>query len=66
VLAALALGARGVLIGRPALWALAVGGARGVTSLLELIGHELASVMARVGSASIAGIDATRVSAVTR
>jgi len=66
VLTALALGARGVLIGRPALWALAVGGARGVTSLLELIGHELASVMARVGSTSIAGIDATRVASVTR
>jgi 4-hydroxymandelate oxidase len=66
VLVALALGARAVLIGRPALWALAVGGARGVTSLLTVIGHELASTMARVGSTSIANIDATRVSAVKR
>jgi 4-hydroxymandelate oxidase len=66
VLVALALGARAVLVGRPALWALAVGGAQGVTSLLALIGHELASVMARVGSTSIADIDVTRVSAVNR
>jgi 4-hydroxymandelate oxidase len=66
VLVALALGARAVLVGRPALWALAVGGAHGVTSLLTLIGQEFASVMARVGSPSIADIDATRVSAVSR
>jgi 4-hydroxymandelate oxidase len=64
VLAALALGARAVLVGRPALWALAAGGAQGVTSMLDTIGHELASTMARVGSTSIAGIDASRVSVV--
>jgi len=61
VLVALALGARAVLVGRPALWALAVGGAHGVTSLLTLIGRELASTMARVGATSVADIDASRV-----
>jgi 4-hydroxymandelate oxidase len=66
VLAALALGARAVLVGRPALWALAVAGAQGVTSMLDTLEHELASTMARVGSTSIAGIDATRVCAVNR
>jgi 4-hydroxymandelate oxidase len=63
VLAALALGARAVLVGRPALWALAVGGAQGVASMLGTIANELASTMARVGSTTIAGIDASRVSA---
>jgi isopentenyl diphosphate isomerase/L-lactate dehydrogenase-like FMN-dependent dehydrogenase len=66
VLAALALGARAVLVGRPALWALAVGGAQGVTSMLDTIGNELASTMARTGSTTVACIDASRVSAVPR
>jgi 4-hydroxymandelate oxidase len=65
VLVALALGARAVLVGRPALWALAVGGASGVTRLLELLGHELAATMARVGAVSIADLDASRVSRVS-
>lgn len=41
ILKALACGARAVLIGRPALWGLAVGGADGVTSVLEMIRQEL-------------------------
>jgi isopentenyl diphosphate isomerase/L-lactate dehydrogenase-like FMN-dependent dehydrogenase len=64
VVAALALGARAVLIGRPALWALAAGGAAGVKRLLTLMGTELASTMARVGSTSIAEIDRSRIAAV--
>ena len=40
VLAALALGARAVLVGRPALWALSVGGSAGVTRLLGELGAE--------------------------
>jgi len=63
VVVALALGARAVLIGRPALWALAVGGASGVTRLIELMGHELSSTMARVGSTAISEIDVSRISA---
>jgi 4-hydroxymandelate oxidase len=65
VLAALALGARAVLVGRPALWALAAGGAQGVASMLGTIANELALTMARVGSTTIAGIDASRVSAIS-
>lgn len=41
VLKALAFGARAVLIGRPALWGLAVGGEDGVTAILELLRQEL-------------------------
>jgi 4-hydroxymandelate oxidase len=62
VLVALAQGARAVLIGRPALWALAVGGAPAVASLITLMGSELKSTMARVGSIAIADIDASRIS----
>lgn len=40
VLAALALGARAVFVGRPALWALTVEGSPGVTRLLTDLGDE--------------------------
>jgi 4-hydroxymandelate oxidase len=57
VMKALALGARAVLIGRPALWALAAGGADGVTSLLRWYDAELRRTMALCGAATIGGID---------
>lgn len=38
---ALALGADAVMIGRPAMWGLAVGGARGVHNVLEHLGRQL-------------------------
>ena len=57
VMKALALGARAVLIGRPALWALAVGGADGVASLLRWYDAELRRTMALCGAATIGGID---------
>ncbi len=41
VLAALALGARAVLVGRPALWGLTVGGEAGALRVLELLRAEL-------------------------
>jgi len=41
ILAALALGARAVFVGRPALWALAVGSSPGVTRLLTDLAAEL-------------------------
>ena len=63
IVVALALGARAVLIGRPALWALAVGGAPAVTRLIKLMGHELSSTMARVGSTAISEIDVSRIGA---
>jgi len=61
VLAALALGARAVLIGRPALWALTLGGARAVTDMLRLVQYQLEASMARVGVSSIAEIDSRAV-----
>jgi L-lactate dehydrogenase (cytochrome) len=55
---ALALGARGVLIGRPWVWALAGGGAAGLTSMLEIWRRELANTMALTGVTRIADIGA--------
>src|SRR5947207_2455675 len=43
VLKALALGARAVLIGRPYIWGLAVGGAAGVQQVIELLRNEIDS-----------------------
>ena len=57
VVKALALGARAVLIGRPCLWALAVGGTDGVTSLLRWYETELRRTMALCGAATVEGID---------
>jgi 4-hydroxymandelate oxidase len=42
ILVALALGARAVLVGRPAMWGLAVGGADGVARVLDTFRQELA------------------------
>ena len=49
VLKALALGARSVMIGRPYLWALAVGGSDGVRALLEILREEIAVSMSLLG-----------------
>jgi 4-hydroxymandelate oxidase len=51
-LAALALGARAVFLGRPVLWALACGGADGVQSLLTGLTDDLAHAMALAGARS--------------
>ncbi len=59
VLMALALGARGVGIGRPVLWALALGGEAGVRHLLSLLTSELATDMALVGRRKLSEIDRT-------
>ena len=56
VLVALALGARAVLVGRPVLWALAVGGAQGVRTLLESYRAQLSEVMALAGAANLAEV----------
>ncbi|WP_029135364.1 alpha-hydroxy acid oxidase [Nakamurella lactea] len=53
---ALALGAAGVGIGRPVLWALAAGGAAGVELLLRGLTTDLRQVMASLGAASVAGL----------
>jgi isopentenyl diphosphate isomerase/L-lactate dehydrogenase-like FMN-dependent dehydrogenase len=49
VLKALCLGASGVLIGRPYLYALAVGGTEGVGSMLEMLREEIALSMTLLG-----------------
>ena len=54
VIKALALGARAVLVGRPALWGLAVGGEAGVTHALELLRAELLEAMALCGAPDLA------------
>ncbi|MEU7019305.1 alpha-hydroxy acid oxidase [Streptomyces sp. NPDC046203] len=53
VLRALALGASGVLLGRPVLWGLAVGGEQGVSGVLELLRTELATSMALAGAPDV-------------
>lgn len=57
VVKALALGARGVLLGRPVLWALAVGGGDGVCELLRWFDAELRRVMALCGTPAVADIE---------
>jgi 4-hydroxymandelate oxidase len=56
VLAALALGATGVLIGRPFYWALATGGRAGVERAVEILRAELETAMALLGCRSIAEV----------
>jgi 4-hydroxymandelate oxidase len=50
VLTALALGARAVFVGRPTIWALAAGGADGVTAMLTALTADLAHAMALAGA----------------
>ena len=57
VLKALALGARAVLVGRPAFWGLAVNGAQGVQHMLEILRTELELAMVLSGHYSLETID---------
>ena len=57
VLKALALGARAVLLGRPVLWGLAVGGEDGVRRVLELLRHEFSVAMALAGCQALDEIE---------
>ncbi|MFI6347147.1 alpha-hydroxy acid oxidase [Streptomyces sp. NPDC050560] len=57
VLAALALGARAVLIGRPYLYGLAAGGQAGVEHVVRLLTSELDRALALTGCASPADVD---------
>jgi 4-hydroxymandelate oxidase len=54
ILAAVAAGAEAVFLGRPVLWALAVGGAPGVRDLLTGLTEGLAHAMALAGTATLA------------
>uniref|UniRef100_V5HKL6 (S)-2-hydroxy-acid oxidase n=1 Tax=Ixodes ricinus TaxID=34613 RepID=V5HKL6_IXORI len=51
---ALALGAKAVFVGRPALWGLAYNGEDGVTQMLEILRKELDLGMALIGAPKIA------------
>ena len=54
---ALALGARAVLVGRPVLWGLAVGGEDGAARVLDLLGSELTHTMALLGRPRLRDLD---------
>jgi 4-hydroxymandelate oxidase len=56
VLTALALGARAVFVGRPAVWGLATGGAEGVARVLAGLTAELAHTMALCGLADVTAV----------
>ncbi len=56
VLMALALGARAVLLGRPVLWGLAVGGEAGAARVLELLRDEVDLALALAGCTSPAEV----------
>jgi 4-hydroxymandelate oxidase len=59
VLMALALGAKAVFIGRPYVYGLAAGGAKGVERVILILRDELERAMALTGRRSIAEIDAS-------
>lgn len=61
VLKALALGAKAVLVGRPVLWGLALGGADGVHAVLAHLRTEFELAMALAGRTSVSQIDHTLV-----
>jgi 4-hydroxymandelate oxidase len=56
VLTALALGATGVLVGRPFYWALAAGGRAGLQRATELLRNEIALALPLLGCASVAEV----------
>ena len=56
VITALALGATGVLVGRPFYWALAAGGRAGVVRATEILAAELGLALPLLGCASIAEV----------
>ncbi|HEX7858222.1 MAG TPA: alpha-hydroxy acid oxidase [Sphingobium sp.] len=57
VVKALALGARAVLVGRPQMHALAVGGFAGVAHMLHMLRAELELAMAQIGCRDVSMID---------
>ncbi len=52
VVMALALGARAVLVGRPAMYGLAYGGAKGVFQVLDILRDEVENALALLGCRS--------------
>jgi isopentenyl diphosphate isomerase/L-lactate dehydrogenase-like FMN-dependent dehydrogenase len=66
VVKALALGARAVLVGRPACYGLAAAGTAGVRRVLEILRHELVTAMTLLGRARVADLDRTVLQAASR
>jgi isopentenyl diphosphate isomerase/L-lactate dehydrogenase-like FMN-dependent dehydrogenase len=56
VVKAIALGARGVLVGRPLLWGLALGGEEGARRVLELLLEDLDRSLALIGSPNLSSL----------
>ncbi|MEV6133399.1 4-hydroxyphenylpyruvate dioxygenase [Streptomyces violaceusniger] len=61
VVKALALGATGVLLGRPVLWGLGAGGADGVRDVLSLLAEELRCALTLAGCGDPAGAHELRI-----
>jgi 4-hydroxymandelate oxidase len=61
IFAALALGAKAVLIGRPYIHGLAAGGAEGVERVITILRDELERAMALTGRCSLAAIDSSAI-----
>ena len=61
VVMALALGARAVLVGRPAMYGLAFGGDKGVAQVLEILREETENALALLGCRSPAEVTAAHV-----
>ena len=59
ILRAIALGARGTLVGRPFLYALGAAGEAGVTQMLEILHTELDKTMALCGRSTLAEVDSS-------
>ncbi|MBD2347141.1 alpha-hydroxy acid oxidase [Anabaena subtropica] len=57
ILKALAIGAQAVLIGRPVLWGLAVGGQAGVSHVISLLQNELNVAMALMGCSNLRDLE---------
>lgn len=62
VVTALALGARAVLVGRPAIFGLALGGDKGVRQVLEILRDEVENALALTGCRSPAEVSPAHVS----
>lgn len=58
IVTGLALGASGVMLGRPIAWGLAAGGAAGVARVIEILRAEMSATMALMGLDSIAALRA--------
>src|SRR3954465_13402655 len=56
VLKAVALGANAVLVGRPVLWGLAVGGEEGVVRVMTILVEELSRAMALAGGPNVGAV----------